>query len=179
MSAAVSRMPVRVKVTLLIGFVFVVQSSVLSGVRVRHVCPDALLLLAIAAGVVGGEETGAVIGFLAGLAGDVFLQTPLGLSALVYALIGFGVGAVQGGVLRATRWIPVLTALVASAVGVVLFALVGAMLGQTQLVTPGPRALARIAGLVAGMNAVGAVPMVGMVRWALRSAVSSRVPTLR
>jgi rod shape-determining protein MreD len=154
--------------SLLLGAVLLLQSCVLAGFRVRHVCPDALLLTTIAAAIVGGEETGAVTGFIAGLLSDLFLQTPLGLSALVYALIGFGVGAVQGGVLRASRWIPPLTTVIASAVGVVLFALVGAMLGQTQLLAPGPAGLARIAGLVGFMNGVGAILMMPLMRRALR-----------
>jgi rod shape-determining protein MreD len=179
MGAEMTRLPVRLKVTLLLGVVLVLQTSVLSDWRIRHVCPDAMLLITIAAGVVGGEEAGAAVGFASGLLADLFLQTPIGLSALVLALIGFGVGAVQGGVLRASRWIPLLTALVASAVGVVLFALVGAMLGQTQLLTPGVRGLGRIAGLVAAMNAIGALPMVAAMRWAMRDASVARSPALR
>jgi hypothetical protein len=81
--------------------------------------------------------------------------------------------------LRVSRWIPLLTALVASAVGVILFALVGAMLGQTQLLSPGVRGLARIAGLVAAMNAVGALPMVAVMRWAMRDASVARSSALR
>jgi rod shape-determining protein MreD len=154
--------------SVLLVAVLILQSTEFSGLRIRHVCPDALLLTTICAAIVGGEETGVVIGFVAGLASDVFLQTPLGLSALVYALVGFGVGAAQGGILRASRWIPPLTTVIASAVGVVLFALVGAMLGQTQLLAPGPEGLARIAGLVGLMNGAGAILMMPIMRRALR-----------
>lgn len=175
MGAAVTRTPVRLKMTLLLGAVLILQSTELSGLRIRNVCPDAMLLTTIAAAIVGGEETGAVTGFVAGLLADVFLQTPLGLSALVYALVGFGVGAVQGGVLRASLWIAPLTTAVASAVGVVLFALVGAMLGQTQLLAPGPQGLARIAGLVGLMNGAGAILMMPIMRRALRRPATAAV----
>ena len=167
-----TRIPVRLKMTILLGGVLVLQTTELSGLRIRHVCPDAMLLTTVAAAIVGGEEAGAVTGFVAGLMADVFLQTPLGLSALVYALVGFGVGAIQGGVLRTSRWIAPLTTVVASAVGVVLFALVGAMLGQTQLIAPGPEGLARIAGLVGVMNGVGAIVLVPIMRRALRRPAS-------
>jgi hypothetical protein len=89
--------------------------------------------------------------------------------------VGFGVGAVQGGVLRASRWIAPLTAIVATGIGVVLFALVGAMLGQTQLLSPGPRGLLRIAGIVALMNGVGSLPVVALARWALFDPTDRRV----
>ena len=46
--------------------------------------PDLMLALAVAAGLAGGPERGAWVGFAAGLLADCFLQTPLGLSALVY-----------------------------------------------------------------------------------------------
>src|SRR5579871_3229853 len=165
---SLSRIPVRIKMSVLLVAVLILQSTELSGLRIRNVCPDAMLLTTIAAAIVGGEETGALTGFFAGLMSDVFLQTPIGLSALVYALVGFAVGAAQGGVLRASRWIPPFTTVTASAVGVVLFALVGAMLGQTQLLAPGPEGLARIAGLVGVMNGVGAILMMPVMRRALR-----------
>jgi rod shape-determining protein MreD len=166
---------VRLKMTLLLGGMLLLQSSVLSGFRIRHVCPDAMLLTTVAAAIVGGQETGAVVGFVAGLLSDVFLQTPLGLSALVYALVGFAVGAAQGGVLRTSRWIPPLITVIASAFGIVLFALVGAMLGQTQLLAPGPDGLARIAALVGVMNGVLAILLMPIMRRALRRPAADTV----
>jgi len=37
---------------------------------------------------------------------DLFLETPLGLDALAYALVGYGVGIIEGGLLRSPRWLP-------------------------------------------------------------------------
>jgi rod shape-determining protein MreD len=159
---------IRPRVLIVLGLALVVQPVLLAGVRIDHVCPDALLLIAVLAGVAGGPEAGALVGFFAGLATDVlFLQTPLGLSALVFAILGFAVGELQSSVIHASWWIPVITALVASAVGVVLFALIGVVVGQTQLVAPGPRGLAEIAGLVAVMNAALALPGARLMSWAL------------
>ena len=60
-----------------------------------------------------------------------------------------------------------------------LFVLVGAMLGQNQLLTPGVVGVARIAGLVAGMNLVGALPMVAVMRWAMADPSVTRSVALR
>jgi hypothetical protein len=55
---------------------------------------------------------------------------------------------------------------VASAAGVLLFVLVGVMVGQHQLTSPGPKGLAQIAGVVAVVNAILAVPVSRLVSWA-------------
>jgi len=153
----------RVKVPLIVLLVLTVQTTWLSSLRNAGVHSDAMLLVPIAGGIVGGAESGALAGFLAGLAADVFLQTPFGLSALVYSLVGFGVGAVQGNVIRAAWWISPLTAIIASAGGIVLYGLVGATVGQSQLLHAD---LPVIAGWVAVVNGVLAIPVVRLMQWA-------------
>ena len=96
---------------------------------------DIMLLMVIAAAIVGGPELGAVIGFVFGLSFDLVLQTPFGLSALAYCITGYAVGALQSSVLRSTWWIPVLSAIAGSAIGVVSFALLGDLLGQDGLLS--------------------------------------------
>src|SRR5205807_513217 len=81
-------------------------TCVLAGIHVHRVRPDAMLLVAVLAGLVAGPEKGAVTGFVAGLLADLTLQTPFGLSALVLSLVGFGVGMLQTGILRTSWWIP-------------------------------------------------------------------------
>ena len=154
----------RMKVPFVLLVVLLVHTCVLAGIHVHRVRPDAMLLVAVLAGLVAGPEKGAVTGFVAGLLADLTLQTPFGLSALVLSLVGFGVGMLQTGILRTSWWIPPLTALAASAIGVV--ALLGGLVGQTQLLRPGLSHLATIAGIVAAMNAVLAVPATPVVRWA-------------
>ena len=97
----------------------------------------------------------------------LFLQTPLGLSALVFSLVGYAVGSVQSGILRSSWWIPIFTALVASAAGVVLYALVGGVIGQPNLVTTRLPLIAVTVGL---MNAALSPVALRLVRWALHAA---------
>ncbi|MFN2608339.1 MAG: rod shape-determining protein MreD [Acidimicrobiales bacterium] len=125
----------RLRVPLLVGTALVVHLSVLTRVRIVGVMPDLMLLLAVAAGITGGQGYGAVVGFASGMAVDLFLQTPLGLSALVFTVIGYAVGLAQTGILRSSWWIPLLTAFVASAVGELAFAAAGAMVGEAQMLT--------------------------------------------
>jgi len=126
-----------VKVPFAMLLVLVLQSSLLSEMRLGVVRPDAMILLPITAGMLAGSERGAVIGFLTGMLTDLFLQTPMGLSALTYSVVGFGVGTLHTGVLRAAWWIGPVTAMAASAVGVMLFVVIGAVVGVSHLFRPG------------------------------------------
>jgi rod shape-determining protein MreD len=164
MSAA---MTARLRLGGLLFVALLLQTTVASDLRIRGVSPDFMLLLTICAGLAGGPDTGAVVGFLAGLLIDLFLHaTPFGLSALTYCLVGYAVGVLRRSVLREGNLLAPATALLASAVGVLLFVLVGVMVGQHQLTSPGPRGLAQIAGIVAVVNAILAVPVSKLVSWA-------------
>ena len=63
--------------------------------RILGVVPDLGLVLAVAIAYRSGPEAGALTGFAAGLCYDLFLETPLGLSALSYALTAYAVGLLQ------------------------------------------------------------------------------------
>lgn len=157
MTGARFRLPLVLVVTLIL------QATLLAQVRPNGVRPDALLLLGVAGGIVAGAEGGALLGFAAGLVADLFLDTPFGLSAMVFSLVGFAVGSFQAVVLRAAWWIPVATTLVASAAGVVLYAVLGAIVGQTHMVD---LRLGLVAALVGAMNAVLSLAALRMVSWA-------------
>lgn len=133
-------------------------------VRLGDVHPRVLLLVAVAGGLLAGSERGALLGFAAGLLADLFAQTPFGLSALAFALVAFAVGAVQSAVIRSAWWIAPATALVASFAGVVLYGLLGALIGQAHFVSP---RLFVVAAGVGAMNAVLALPVVRAMEWAL------------
>jgi rod shape-determining protein MreD len=148
----------------------IVHTAVAPQLRFFGVAADVMLLLAIAAGITAGAERGAALGFAAGLLADCFLQTPFGLSALTYSLVAYGVGAFQATILHTGRWIPMLTALVASTLGVVLFALLGLVLGQDYLVS---LRLITVAGLVGLLNALLSPLAVRLMRWAVAPTLVS------
>ena len=139
------------------------HTAVLPQLRVLDVAPDLLLVLGISAGMVAGPDRGALVGFVAGLLADCFLQTPFGLSALCYSLVAYAVGALQATLLDAPRSIRVVTAVVASAAGVTSFAVLGAVLGSDELLSG---RLPTIVLVVATLNGLLVLLVARPVRWA-------------
>jgi rod shape-determining protein MreD len=153
-----------VRAVVVIASAFFLQEAVFRNLRVDGVRPDLLLGVGIVAALVAGPEPGAMVAFVAGLAGDLFVNTPFGLSALVACVVAFLAGTVQAGVGPGQRWsIPVLTA-AASLLAVVLWAVVGTVLGLPGLLHP--RLLA-IALVVATANATLSLPFAALMRWAV------------
>jgi len=158
---------VRAKLPLVMLLFLVVHTSVLDRVQIAGIQPDVMLLLAVAGGIVGGPKLGALLGFGSGLILDLFLETPLGLSALVFCLVGYAVGNVQTGVLRASWWIPVLTTVTASVAGELAYALVATVVGQPHLVD---LHLLKVAAVVGGTNGVLAPIALRLVGWSVSGA---------
>jgi rod shape-determining protein MreD len=145
-------------------FTLVLQTTLFADLGVFGVRADVVLLFAIAAGVVGGPNDGAIGGFAAGLGYDLLVVgTPVGLYALAYCLTGYVVGTLQGGVMRSSWWIPIASAMGASVLGVVLFAVIGTVLGQEGFLDP---RLLRIAAVVAVINGALVLPALRVARWA-------------
>lgn len=152
------------RLTLVLLFGLTLHLSLFATARIGEVRPEVLLLIAVAAGIVGGPERGAVVGFLAGIVADLFLHTPLGLSALAFSLVGFAVGTSQSIVIRSAWWIPPATALVASAAGILLYGLLGALIGRPEFLEP--RVLVVAAG-VGAANALLSPAVIPVMAWAL------------
>ena len=152
------------KLTLLLGLALTLQHSLMADLRIGQVRPDLLLLVAVLSGIVGGSERGAVIGFLAGLLADLFLPAPMGLSALAFSLVGFATGGLQAGIIRSAWWIAPVTGLVGTVVGMLLYAVLGAMIGRSHFVRLD---VGLVALGVAAMNAVLAPPVSLALSWGM------------
>ncbi|GAC1536162.1 MAG: hypothetical protein NVS3B12_18920 [Acidimicrobiales bacterium] len=139
----------------------VLHEAVFRNLRFQGVRPDVLLCVGIVVAIVGTPETGAVLAFAAALLGDLFVDTPFGLSALVAAIVAYGAGSVQRGMGASHRWsVPVLTA-VASAAGVAAWAGLGTVLGLTGLLRP---RLVLVIAVVATCNGALSIPMAVVLR---------------
>jgi rod shape-determining protein MreD len=154
----------RARVPFVVLLFLVVELTVLDRLRVFGAGPDIMLLLAVVAGIEGGPRVGALFGFAGGIALDLFLETPMGLSALVFCIVGYAVGNIQGGVLRAAWWIPIVTTFVASVAGVLAYALVATVVGQPHLVTTHLLVVAAVVGV---FNAILSPFALRLVRWSL------------
>jgi rod shape-determining protein MreD len=163
----------RFRLPILFVGALLLQTTLLANLRIFGVMPDLMLLIAVAGGITAGATRGATLGFASGMLIDLFLPTPLGLSALVFTLVGYGVGVANTGVLRSAWYIPVLTAGGASVAGVSLYALIGSVLGERMV----DGHLVTIAIVVGLSNAVLAPVAVKFVDWSLGSLKSGpRIP---
>ncbi|HEX3794544.1 MAG TPA: rod shape-determining protein MreD [Acidimicrobiales bacterium] len=166
---------------LLVAFVvLMVQSTVMLSVRIGGVHPDLLWLLPITAALLDGPETGALVGFWSGLAFDLTLPTPFGLSALVGCVLGFSMGMATAAVDKRAVWLKPVAALFGSVVADMLFAVLGAVLGQQQMVQINFLSLFLVVAL---SSVVLVLPVNRFMRWALlpgggdrRSLVSAQSP---
>lgn len=157
-----------VRTLVVVAIALLVQVTVILDIRIDGASPEVMFLLPIAAGIVAGPIEGATVGFVAGIAADLLTPTPLGMTALVGTLVGFAVGAISGGVVRDLRGLPTLVALGASVVAVMLYAVLGAVLGESQFLHVD---LAVVVAVVAVANAILAGVSVRVMRWALAPSV--------
>lgn len=72
-----------------------IQTTVIGPLRLWGARPDLLVLAVVALAMSSGPVSGALFGFWAGLAADLLLELPVGVSALVYTLIGYAVGVAR------------------------------------------------------------------------------------
>lgn len=152
-----------VRTALLVVLVVVVQVTVFPHLRIAGVLPDLGLVLAAAIAFSDGPESAAIAGFFAGLGFDLFLETPVGLSALSYALTGYAIGVVQTSLLRAPRWIAPVLGLAAGLVGGAIFVGSAALAGVDEVVTDDAPRIVAIAALYDAGLAVVLFPFVQRV----------------
>ena len=152
----------RFKAGLVLLSALVVQWAVVARLDLFGAHGDLLILVPVAAALTVGPERGAVAGFAAGIAVDLLVTTPFGLTALTYCLVGYGVGAFQSGMLRASWWLPMVAALAGSVVGTTFWAVSATVVGEEGLLTT---ELIRIT-LAVGLVAIALVlPSLRLARW--------------
>lgn len=148
-----------VRLALCMVLLVVLQTSVFPHLRIASVVPDLGLVAAVAIAVRYGPELGAGFGFAAGLAADVFLQTPLGLAALAFGLTAYLVGIMQRALARPAWWLNPALAIGAGLVSGLLFIGIGAVVGQDQLVQVHSLRIVMLAALYDGVVALAVFPL--------------------
>jgi rod shape-determining protein MreD len=152
------------RLALVLLLLLVVQATLGLDLRFFGAHPEILWLLPITTGLVAGPEAGALVGFVAGLTTDLLLPTPFGLSALIGCLLGFAVGQLTQSTDHTLWWLAPVAALLGSAAAVMLYAVLGAVLGQQQFLHLD---LGAIVAVVSVTNALLALPVQRLVRWAV------------
>lgn len=130
----------------------IVQEGVLNRVSVLGVHPDTLLLVSICVGIVAGRNAGSIAGFVAGLVSDMFLPSPLGISALAYAVAGYVAGSLSREA-SDSSWVASVVTVAASVLAVALFVVVSCIGADARI--PVGRAVT-VAFVVALANAFAA-----------------------
>lgn len=148
---------------LLIVSLVVLQTALFPSLRVWGAAPDLLLVATIAVGYERGAETGAVFGFFAGFAIDCFLSSPMGVSALAFSLVGYGVGVFQSGLVRSSRWMAPILGGLGGLLGGFLWICIASIAGQEDLFAPSTFRILVIAALY---DAVVSVVIFPFARWA-------------
>jgi rod shape-determining protein MreD len=127
---------IRLRWILVVLGAVVVQVGVAPLVRIAGVVPNVLVILAVCAGLSGGPQRGAVMGFWTGLAFDIARPVPLGIGSLTFSLIAFAAGLIQVVVLQASRIVTAAIVAAGSALGVLAYAVLGEFFGTNALSTP-------------------------------------------
>ncbi len=148
-----------------------VQQTIMVALRIGGAHPDLLWLLPITAALLDGPETGAIVGFWAGLCFDLVLPTPFGLSALVGCVLGYTTGTLTAAVDPRAAWLKPVAALAGSLAADMLFAVLGAILGQNQMVQINFLSLVIVVGV---SSVVLVLPVNRMMRWALAGESNRR-----
>lgn len=153
---------------LLLGFL-VLQLALFERLAVDGVSPDVMLLVAVAAGLVAGPDRGAVVGFAAGLGMDLFLTTPLGLSALAYSLTGYAAGQVENALADHPPWLSALAGFAGTIMGIGIYVIGGELLDQPHLYGDG---FWRVLTIMAAYNGLLSPIVVWVVRRVLEPTLS-------
>jgi rod shape-determining protein MreD len=120
----------RIRLALVVFVAVVLQTTLLTHLRIDNVAPNLALVCVLAVASENGPDTGAVFGFVMGLVVDMFLTTPLGLSALSFAVTAYAVGAFHAGLVRPLPWEAPLFGGVGGLFSGLVFVTVGALTGQ-------------------------------------------------
>jgi rod shape-determining protein MreD len=150
------------RVALVVVTTLVLQLSLAPRIRLHSVTADFMLLMGLACVMVAGLERGIVAAFVFGLAFDLVLQTPFGLSALVYCLTAYVVGSVMSGVGKSGWHVNAVTLATATALAVSMYALGGRIFGEPWL---RPGRLAWVIVVEALFNAALAPAARRVARW--------------
>lgn len=151
----------RVRWALMITATFVVSVALVAQFPVAGVRAETMLLLGICAGLVGGPNRGAWVGFISGLLVDLTLYGTLGVAALCFTVVGFLSGMVSEFIPDQSRVVSVGISVIGTVAGVSLYAVVSQFLGGHTLSDPD---LGQVIAIVAVLNAVLCLPVLALCR---------------
>jgi rod shape-determining protein MreD len=163
-----SDLSLALRITLLALVFVLVQISIVSGVSVFGVSADITPLLVAFVGLACGSVPGAVTGFSVGLALDLSLVQTLGLTSLLYTLIGYWAGRVREVRDPQAAIAPLLVGIAAAAISQFGYAVMEFLLGVD---APVSFALLRQMLIAIVLDGILALPVWFVVRRVLEGAL--------
>lgn len=120
-----------VMIAVLLLVALALQSTLLARATLLGVIPQVLLVVIVSLAYLEGERVGVAVGFFGGLLQDLLLTNAIaGLYALVYMMLGFGVGSLNKYGPSDSVWTPVLVVAAASTIAEIGYAALNIILGQ-------------------------------------------------
>jgi rod shape-determining protein MreD len=139
----------------------IVQIAAVSQISIFGVSADLTPLVVMSVGLLTGSIPGALMGFGMGLLVDSALVETLGVSSLVYILIGYGAGRLRELRDPANALTPLMVGAAATAVAALGFSVIQFLLGVD---APVSWLLARDIVVTIAVNTLIALPVFGVVR---------------
>lgn len=148
------------------------QTTVFADIRLLGARPELMYLLTIVFAMLEGPSSGAITGFIGGMAQDFLLNEPKGITALTLTLVGYAVGLLRQYVVSPSPVLPVVVVACGTFCGVLFYGLVSFLLGQFDSTA---LYLFRVAGLSAVYNAILTPLVYPVLRRAAEASRSRRV----
>jgi len=109
------------------------QTTLLARATILGVIPQLVLVVIVSLAYSDGERVGSVVGFFGGFLIDFLVYSPtsiVGLTGLIYTMIGYGMGSVRRYSTSESVWTPVLMVAGASAIAEFSYAGLSIIFGQ-------------------------------------------------
>ena len=130
----------------------ILQLELFASIRFFGVMPEIMLGAAVVSGWHGGPTDGTLLGFSSGFLVDLYLASPMGLSALSYALIGYLVGIISELIAEdVERIVRTVISLVGIILGLVTFVLFGELIAEPNLYNKNFGKILVVGGLYTGL----------------------------
>ena len=123
-----------------------------------------VMAFAASAGVAGGPERGAMVGFVMGIMFDLAIGTPLGSSAIAMGLAGYVAGWADVIRIETTWWLAAIFVGLGTAVGELAVPVIRRFTGEEDAFVP---ELVKIIPVVAVAAAALSIVLVPLARWSL------------
>ena len=148
------------------------QTTIFAEVNLLGAKPELMYLITIAFGMLEGPASGAITGFVGGMAQDFLLDAPKGITALTLTLLGYAIGMARQFIVSPSPVLPVVLVALGTFGGVLFYGVVSFLLGQLDSTW---LYLLRVAVLSAIYNAILTPLVFPIMRRAAEGSRSRRV----